>query len=251
MKNRFTHNSRFGRHSISDKDRIEVYKRDDFTCQYCLTKYETDKLSIDHLVPVALGGLHEIRNYVTCCTSCNSRKKHAPLTEFAKKVNINVQDLPIHGNPIIDNESLPIEIRLVRKRIFDNIRLCKADFKGKSAQQKIEKQFRTDIWNSDTGKAMIDKYPNLPGHARIMLPEIETIAKSEADFVLLIELSKSANTRNLIGSELSSAVNVTDFVNTLLKKTKDTSLQKRLQQPIDRTQSVLRKQNAAETENGC
>jgi hypothetical protein len=216
-----------------------------------LTQYENDKLSIDHLVPVALGGLHEIRNYVTCCRSCNSRKRHTPLTEFAKKVNIRVQSLPIHGDPIIDNENLPIEIRLIRKRIFDNIRLGKADFKGKSAQQKIEKQYRTDIWDSDSGKAMIYKYPNLPGHARIMLPEIETIAKSVEDHVLLIELSKSANTRNLISTELNSAISITDFVNALLKKTKDASLQKRLQQAIVRTQNILRKQNNAEAKNGC
>ena len=142
MKNRFKHNSRFGRHSISEKDRAEVYLRDDYTCQYCITKYEKEKLSIDHLVPVALGGVHEIRNYVTCCRSCNSSKRHTPLADFVKKINISISDLPIHGDPVIDNQNLPIEIRLIRKRIFETIRLGSEDFKGKSAQQKIEKQFR-------------------------------------------------------------------------------------------------------------
>jgi hypothetical protein len=251
MKDRFTHNSRFGRHTISIKDRTEVYDRNDYTCQYCLNQYETDNLSIDHLIPVALDGVHEIRNYVTCCRLCNSRKKHTPLKEFLRKIIISIADLPIHGDPIIDNKDLPIEIRLIRKRIFDNMRLGKVEFKGKSAQQKIEKHYRTEIWNSQTGQAMIEKYPNLPGHARIMLPEIETISKSEEDFVLLVELSKSANTRNLIGNELNSDVNVTEVANALLDKTKDISLQKRLQQALNRTRSVISKQNEPDSKNGC
>lgn len=244
MKDRFTHSSRFGRHAISGKDREEVYKRDNYTCQYCLSQFGVEKLSIDHLVPVALGGLHEIRNYVTCCRSCNSRKRHTPLPEFAKKVNIRIQDLPIHGDPIIDNTELPIAIRLIRKRIFDGIRFGTKEFKGKAAQQKIEKQFRMEVWTSNTGKTLEEKYPNLPGHVRIMLPEIETIATSEKDTVLLIELAKSASTRNLINKQVISGVSVAEFVRELLSKTKGASLQKRLQQALDRTESVLRKHGA-------
>jgi hypothetical protein len=241
MKNRFTHNSRFGRHSISDKDRAEVYKRDDFICQYCMNKFGIEKLSIDHLVPVALGGLHEIRNYITCCRSCNSSKRHTPLSQFAKKNGISIEDLPIHGDPVIDNKELPIEIRLLRKRIFDGIRKGEIEFKGKNAQQKIEKKYRTDVWNSSLGKVLTTRFPTLPGHVLIMIPEIDAIAKSKEDIVLLQELAKSAKTRDQIEILSISELSVKDSVMSLLKKTKDISLQNRLQQALYRTQIALRK----------
>lgn len=241
MKNRFTHTSKFGRHSISAKDRAEVYERDNYTCQYCLIQFGVEKLSIDHLIPVALNGLHEIRNYVTCCRSCNSRKRHTKLDEFAKKININVEGLPVHGDPIIDNEGIPVEIRMIRKRIFDKMRLGESAFTGKAAQQKIEKKYRMEVWDSSQGKKLIASYPELPGQVRIMIPEIETIANSKEDFILLIELAKSASTRNLIGTTLTANLNTYETVLALLNKSKDVAMKKRLKQAMDRANSVLRR----------
>jgi 5-methylcytosine-specific restriction endonuclease McrA len=39
-ENRVTHKSRNGKHSITDKDREELYGRDNFTFQYCLTNFK-------------------------------------------------------------------------------------------------------------------------------------------------------------------------------------------------------------------
>lgn len=51
--------------------RENVFKRDEFTCQYCGTNKE---LTLDHLIPKAKGGKTSWNNLVTACKSCNSLK---------------------------------------------------------------------------------------------------------------------------------------------------------------------------------
>ena len=52
--------------------RIEVFNRDQYTCQYC--GKETRQLTLDHVVPRYLGGEHTWGNVVSACVSCNRRK---------------------------------------------------------------------------------------------------------------------------------------------------------------------------------
>lgn len=52
--------------------KIEIFRRDDFTCQYCGQK--PAKLTIDHVIPRHLGGLHIWDNVVTACPACNHKK---------------------------------------------------------------------------------------------------------------------------------------------------------------------------------
>lgn len=50
----------------------EVFRRDNYTCQYCGGK--TAKLTIDHVKPRRMGGTHSWDNLVAACPSCNHRK---------------------------------------------------------------------------------------------------------------------------------------------------------------------------------
>jgi 5-methylcytosine-specific restriction endonuclease McrA len=50
--------------------------RDDFTCQYCGQRFEAADLTIDHVVPVCLGGPTAWTNCVAACTPCNQTKAH-------------------------------------------------------------------------------------------------------------------------------------------------------------------------------
>ena len=51
------------RKSLSNKIRFEVFKRDNFTCQYCGRKAPEIVLNVDHIEPVSKGGTNDI--YIT------------------------------------------------------------------------------------------------------------------------------------------------------------------------------------------
>jgi 5-methylcytosine-specific restriction endonuclease McrA len=50
----------------------EILRRDDFTCQYCGQR--STQLTIDHIIPRRLGGMHSWTNLVAACPPCNHRK---------------------------------------------------------------------------------------------------------------------------------------------------------------------------------
>jgi len=52
--------------------RVEVFNRDQYTCQYC--GKETQQLTLDHVIPRYLGGEHTWGNVVSACVSCNRHK---------------------------------------------------------------------------------------------------------------------------------------------------------------------------------
>jgi hypothetical protein len=58
--------------AVSKRTRYEVLNRDGFACRYC---HETDiPLTLDHVVPVALGGSDKPDNLVAACQPCNAGK---------------------------------------------------------------------------------------------------------------------------------------------------------------------------------
>lgn len=52
--------------------RLEIFKRDQYTCQYC--GRERHQLTLDHVIPRYRGGQHIWENVVSACVSCNRRK---------------------------------------------------------------------------------------------------------------------------------------------------------------------------------
>lgn len=52
--------------------RLEVFRRDHYTCQYC--GRETRQLTLDHVIPRYRNGEHTWENVTTACASCNRRK---------------------------------------------------------------------------------------------------------------------------------------------------------------------------------
>lgn len=58
--------------AVSKRTRFEVLRRDEYTCRYCRA---TDQpLTVDHVVPVALGGSDDPSNLVAACKDCNAGK---------------------------------------------------------------------------------------------------------------------------------------------------------------------------------
>ncbi|NIO07587.1 MAG: HNH endonuclease [Deltaproteobacteria bacterium] len=50
-------------------------KRSNGVCHYCGEKFPARELTMDHLVPIALGGKSTKGNVVPSCKNCNSKKK--------------------------------------------------------------------------------------------------------------------------------------------------------------------------------
>jgi 5-methylcytosine-specific restriction endonuclease McrA len=69
-------------------NRWEVFRRDNFTCQYC--GKTTMDLTIDHVIPRHLEGVHEWTNVVAACSSCNHRKGGRTLED----ANMHLSHLP-------------------------------------------------------------------------------------------------------------------------------------------------------------
>lgn len=59
----------------------EIYERDHGVCHLCHKRVSRDKASMDHLIPVSLGGPHTRANVSLACRSCNSSKKAEPRGE--------------------------------------------------------------------------------------------------------------------------------------------------------------------------
>jgi hypothetical protein len=81
------------RKAISKKLRFNIFKRDEFTCQYCGETPPKTVLEIDHIMPVSKGGDNSEENLITSCYSCN-RGKGAETIDVA---------------PISNNEKLRIK----------------------------------------------------------------------------------------------------------------------------------------------
>lgn len=54
--------------------RRAIWKRDQFTCQYCGKKPEYDESTLDHIIPKSKGGETSWTNCVLACYQCNSQK---------------------------------------------------------------------------------------------------------------------------------------------------------------------------------
>ncbi len=64
--------------AVTKRLRFEIFRRDNHACRYCGAVAPDAVLTVDHVVPVALGGADEPANLVTACADCNSGKSATP-----------------------------------------------------------------------------------------------------------------------------------------------------------------------------
>ena len=63
-------------------NRIKVYEKDKYKCYLCKCKvvvsetYQPNQASLDHIVPLSLGGSHTYDNVKTCCVECNGKRSN-------------------------------------------------------------------------------------------------------------------------------------------------------------------------------
>ena len=66
--------------ALSKSIRFEIFKRDNFTCQYCGRKAPEAILEIDHIIPKKENGTNKTYNLITSCFECNRGKSHKVLS---------------------------------------------------------------------------------------------------------------------------------------------------------------------------
>lgn len=77
----------------SKRTRFEVFKRDNFKCQYCGRTPPEVVLEIDHIIPKASGGRNSIHNYITACFDCNHGKGSTKLDSVPVGIQDNLAQL--------------------------------------------------------------------------------------------------------------------------------------------------------------
>jgi 5-methylcytosine-specific restriction endonuclease McrA len=65
-----------------------IIRRTAKRCAYCNKKLKKHEITIDHLVPIALGGTDEYNNIVPACEACNNKKSgKLPLNFIIEKID--------------------------------------------------------------------------------------------------------------------------------------------------------------------
>lgn len=67
-------------------NRRNVFKRDEYICQYCGEKFTVKELTIDHIRPKSKDGKESWNNLVTCCFKCNQKKRDLDLHDTNMKL---------------------------------------------------------------------------------------------------------------------------------------------------------------------
>ena len=55
-------------------NRTNVLWRDKLQCQYCVKTFNSEELTLDHVIPKSRGGENTWENLVTACKRCNQKK---------------------------------------------------------------------------------------------------------------------------------------------------------------------------------
>lgn len=64
--------------TVSKRLRFEILRRDNHACRYCGGVAPDATITVDHVVPVALGGSDDPSNLVAACKDCNAGKSSVP-----------------------------------------------------------------------------------------------------------------------------------------------------------------------------
>lgn len=64
-------------------NRLNVFSRDKFICQYCGNHFKSKDLTLDHVVPRSKGGKTEWNNIVSACSPCNTKKADKLLRDIS------------------------------------------------------------------------------------------------------------------------------------------------------------------------
>lgn len=138
------------RKPISKRLRFEVFKRDNFTCQYCGAKAPDAVLHIDHIHPVVDGGTNDVTNLITACSDCNLGKGAALLSENAEmdKKSKQLEELKENRDKLAALYELEMELSSIKYDdltvacdLFENLMDCNITDIGKKDMRSWIRKF--------------------------------------------------------------------------------------------------------------
>ena len=81
------------RHEISGDVQQKVWAADNFQCVYCHRKMGEVQLTVDHFLPLELGGANDWTNYLSACRKCNKDKGSLSPRAWAELKHLDLQAL--------------------------------------------------------------------------------------------------------------------------------------------------------------
>jgi len=107
--------------SLSKKIRFEVFKRDNFKCQYCGSIPPIVILEVDHIIPVSKKGSDEIDNLITSCFDCNRGKSNRELTSLPKTTIEKTEELKEKESQYAEYKKVLAKIKKREKDELDSV----------------------------------------------------------------------------------------------------------------------------------
>jgi hypothetical protein len=74
------------RRTFTREEKMFVYNKANGRCQLCGKQLNINKISVDHIIPLAKGGLNDLDNLQLACSSCNEFKGCLYPEEYVDKI---------------------------------------------------------------------------------------------------------------------------------------------------------------------
>lgn len=90
--------------------RLNIFSRDQFTCQYCANHFQAKRLTLEHIHPRSRGGPTNWTNVVAACFPCNQKKKgRTPEEAGMKLLKKPVKPASLHYTFVPYGQAVPEE----------------------------------------------------------------------------------------------------------------------------------------------
>jgi hypothetical protein len=172
-----------------ERVRFQVFKRDNFRCQYCGRSSSEVILELDHVVPKSKGGIDDFDNYITSCRACNIGKSNLQLITIENKPNYEEYSaLCDEENEISESNRKLESILKLNNRRLKQIRIEQIEYTKRSNIFEVQTLKEEDIDNDPTEKrtfteVVIDYY-KLIGAMELQIEQ----TKEETEKIIKIDL---------------------------------------------------------------
>jgi HNH endonuclease len=161
--------------AISKRLRYEILRRDNHACRYCGAAAPDVKLTVDHVIPVALGGTDDPSNLVTACVSCNAGKSASS-----------------PDAPVVDD--VAADALRWSKAMTRAAEITRADLKARMQQRAV---FLDHVWGGWTYQYMGERCMfDLPASWEDTVDRFIALGINEEDFIEAVRIAMRSRARD-------------------------------------------------------